>query len=226
MKSLIEYLNEGYEYTYNLSKSEQDWVNSTKSINRNKVQPKTKRQLKKLIYASFQKGIYDLNFIDTSKITDMSGLFSPVSEFNVNSIHTAYGEEMDISSWDVSNVTNMSNMFSKCKYFNCDLSNWDVSKVTNMAYMFEDCTYFNCDLSKWNVSKVTDMDHMFTSCIEFEGIGLENWNVSKVTDMDHMFYFCKEFKCNLSKWKVSKVTNMNQMFVETSLTKTPKWYKE
>lgn len=201
MKSLIEYLNEGYEYTYNLSKSEQDWVNSTKSINRNKVQPKTKRQLKKLIYASFQKGIYDLNFIDTSKITDMSGLFSPASEFNVNSIHTDYGEEMDISSWDVSNVTNMSNMFSKCKYFNCDLSNWDVSKVTNMA-------------------------HMFKSCIEFEGIGLENWNVSKVTDMDHMFYFCKEFKCNLSKWKVSKVTNMNQMFVETSLTKTPRWYKE
>ena len=37
-----------------------------------KVQPKNKTQLKQLINYAFKHDIYDLNFIDTSKITDMS----------------------------------------------------------------------------------------------------------------------------------------------------------
>ena len=41
-----------------------------------KVQPKNKKQLKQLIDYAFKHNIYDLNFIDTSKITDMTLLFS------------------------------------------------------------------------------------------------------------------------------------------------------
>ena len=41
-----------------------------------------------------------INTWDTSKITDMSGLFKGKQEFN-----------SDISSWDVSNVSNMKYMF-------------------------------------------------------------------------------------------------------------------
>ena len=65
------------------------------------VQPKTKDELKKIIEDTIkeQGNNCDLNFIDTSKITDMSMLFHR-SKFNG-----------DISKWDVSNVENMDGMF-------------------------------------------------------------------------------------------------------------------
>jgi surface protein len=65
----------------------------------------------------------DLNWMDTSEITDMSGLFMYID---------FYG---DISKWDVSNVTDMSSMFEHSK-FNNDISSWNVSNVRNMNRMF------------------------------------------------------------------------------------------
>ena len=89
----------------------------------------------------------DLNDIDTSEITNMSGLF-------LYEVFTG-----DISKWDVSNVQDMSNMFES-SIFNGDISNWDVSNVTNMKGMFLE-SQFNGDISKWDVSNVKDMSGMF-----------------------------------------------------------------
>ena len=118
-----------------------------------KVQPKNKNQLKQLIDYAFKHNIYDLNFIDTSKITDMTLLFSKCN-YNI-----------DISHWDMSNVRNMSYMFYHCKNFNCDLSNWDVSNVINMYALFRKCNKFTGKgLENWNVSNVIDMRGMFKGC--------------------------------------------------------------
>ena len=148
------------------------------SMQLDKVQPKNKTQLKQLINYAFKHNIYDLNFIDTSKITNMSNLF----------MNCEY--DIDVSNWDVSNVTTTFCMFVGCKKFNSDLSNWDVSNVKNMNNMFYCCKNFDCDLSNWNVSNVTDMYSMFTACENFKGKGLENWDVSKVKDMNYMFNGC------------------------------------
>lgn len=91
----------------------------------------------------------NLNWIDTSQITDMSWLFE-YSNFNG-----------DISNWDVSNVEYMFSMF-ECSSFNGDISNWDVSKVIDMGHMF-DGSAFNDNISNWNVSKVKDMKFMFVN---------------------------------------------------------------
>ena len=91
------------------------------------VQPKTKDELKRIIRNTIEEKGYncDLNFIDVSKITDMSFLFS-TSKFNG-----------DISKWDVSKVKNMDSMFYNASSFNGDIDNWNVSKVENMKTMFK-----------------------------------------------------------------------------------------
>ena len=155
------------------------------SIQLDKVQPKNKAQLKSLIEYAFNHNIYDLNFIATSEITNMSWLFEYISC------------NFDISNWDVSTVTNMSAMFYCCWNFNCDLSYWDVSNVTCMEYMFGGCKKFNCDLSNWNVSNVTDMDNMFVNCKKFN-CNLSDWDISKISRWKNMFGGCD--KMTIPSW--------------------------
>ena len=180
----------------------------------------TKKQLQDLIKETM--ALYgpecDLNFIDVSQVTDMSGLFSG-SHFNG-----------DISRWNVSNVTNMSGMF-RCASFNGDISRWNVSKVKDMSYMF--CGYgqettkfpFDGDISRWDVSSVTNMSGMFCFS-EFNG-NISKWNVSNVQFMKAMFA-CSSFSGDISEWDTSKVTNMDYIFRNSPMTesgKTPVWYK-
>ena len=153
--------------------------------------PATRQELFKITQELIDKGQYNLNCINTERITDMNNLFVKVTD-------------IDISGWDVSNVKNMRNMFINCENFNCDLSNWDVSKVKNMNYMFYNCENFDCDLSKWDVSNVLNMICMFGNCKNFKGIGLDNWNVSKVKHMQNMLNGCKSI-IKKPKWYRFKI---------------------
>ena len=157
--------------------------------------PETKEELIENIKECFNNEDYNLNCINTSKITDMSNLFKYIDLYNVN---------FDVSKWDVSNVENTSFMFTGFVKFNCDLSNWDVSKVTNMNYMFYNCENFDYDLSKWDVSNVLNMICMFGNCKNFKGIGLDNWNVSKVKHMQNMLNGCKSI-IKKPKWYRFKI---------------------
>ena len=136
--------------------------------------PKNKYELSKLIiklmFKDLDSDIVDLNSIDTSNITDFSGLFSKPIFRGVN---------FDVSGWDTSRATDMTQMFWMCKKFNCDLSKWNVSNVTDMSGMFCECYIFNCDLSKWNVSNVTDMSLMFFECRKFN-CDLSKWDLSSI----------------------------------------------
>ena len=152
--------------------------------------PETKEELSKNIEECLNSKNYNLNCIDTSKITDMSDLFYSSKFENIN---------IDVSNWDVSNVKDMSYMFNECQNFDCDLSKWDVSKVTKMEYMFANCVKFDCDLSDWDVSNVTNMNRIFVYCNKFTGKGLENWNVSNVTNMQNAFKKCLSLK-NIPSW--------------------------
>ena len=120
------------------------------------VRPNTRGELVKEIKIRLDRGQTNLNDIDTSRVTDMSGLFSNFSR------------NIDVSLWDVSNVRDMSYMFFNCTNFNCDLSGWNTSKVERMDCMFYNCTNFNSDLSNWDISKVKSMNYMFYGCKQFD----------------------------------------------------------
>ena len=62
---------------------------------------------------------------NTSKVTDMSHMFSGATAF-----------DKPLNNWNVSNVTDMSRMFLRAGAFNQLLHNWDTSNVTDMSWMF------------------------------------------------------------------------------------------
>lgn len=171
-----------------------------------KIQPKTKDELVALIKEEVKKNGWDcdLNYIDVSRITDMSYLFGYDYETDYD-LNLFYG---DISKWDVSKVTNMEGMFYSNPDFNGDLSKWKVSKVENMGWMFCQTT-FNNDISKWDVSNVKNMNAMFKAS-EFNG-DISKWNVSNVLSMKFMFSN-SDFNKDISKWVLNSSTDKEHMF--------------
>lgn len=149
---------------------------SKSSLNQSILFPSSKEELQDMIKKEVkEKGNHcSLNHIDTSKITDMKGLFDDSELFYFNG---------DISGWDVSNVTNMKLMFFDCD-FNGALSDWDVSNVENMAGMFSNSKFNNNSICDWNVSNVTDMAVMFNNCNFNQDIS--HWKINpdcRIVDM-------------------------------------------
>ena len=70
-------------------------------------------------FANFNTNI---NFWDTSQVTNMKFIFISASAFN-----------QPLNNWDVSNVTNMEGMFQYASSFNQNIENWNVSNVTNVS---------------------------------------------------------------------------------------------
>lgn len=139
--------------------------------------PKHKPELIKLISELLDErgNEADLNDIDTSKIDDMSNLFSSFTKFNG-----------DISLWDTSKVTTMLGMFDGCHKFNCDISNWNVGRVKNMTMMFNNCWSFNQDISGWDVSFLEFFSYMFCRCDSFEQ-DLSKWNLTRLRGVNNAF---------------------------------------
>ena len=152
----------------------------------------------------------DLSNVDTSNVTNMSGMFS-VGKYmcfrNLTSI--------DVSGFDTSSVTDMSYMFEGCGYLtSLDVSGFDTSSVTDMSYMFEGCRYLTTlDVSGFDTSNVISMRGMFSSCGCLTTLDVCGFDTSNVTDMGHMFEDCKKLSSlDVSGFDTSNVISMRGMF--------------
>ena len=147
----------------------------------------------------------DLSNFDTSKVTDMSLMFSGMRNLTT----------INLSSFDTSQVTDMRHMFDNMSNLtSLDLSNFDTSQVTDMRYMFNNMSNLtSLDLSKFDTSKVTNMLAMFANITNLTTLNLSNFDTSKVTNMNSMFHGMSNLTTlNLSNFDTSKVTNMGYMF--------------
>lgn len=155
----------------------------------------------------------NIQYWDTSNVTNMSSMFFNSPVFNIN-----------IENWDTGNVTDMSGMLGQNittngldAIFNQNIGNWNTSNVTNMSGLFEGAVSFDQDISSWNTTNVTDMSFMFQRAFNFnQDIG--NWNTSNVTTMISMFAgqrllsLYTLFDQDISSWDTGNVTNMTSMF--------------
>ena len=142
--------------------------------------------------------IKGLNYLDTSKVTNMESMFAGCSSL----------KSLDVSGFDTSKVTNMSRMFSGCESLtSLDLSGFDTSKVTDMNNMFLSCRSLkSLNLSGFNTSNVTDMCSMFSRCESLISLDLSGFNTSNVTDMTWMFERCSSLQSlDLSSFDTRKV---------------------
>ncbi|ENE8479359.1 BspA family leucine-rich repeat surface protein [Listeria monocytogenes] len=97
----------------------------------------------------------DLSNLDTSNVTDMSGMFS----------HCA-ATSLDVSNFDTSNVTDMEAMFYDCAATSLDLSNFDTSNVTEMRTMFCYSAVTSLDLSNFDTSNAITLDMLYASQLQ------------------------------------------------------------
>ena len=151
--------------------------------------------------------IKDLQYLNTSKVTDMAYMFNGCSKLG----------SLDLSNFNTEKVQHMRYMFAGCNLLtSLNLSNFKTADVRNMNSMFNDCQNLtSLDLSNFNTAKVTDMNNMFYNCLKLTSLDLSSFNTAEVTDMSNMFEECKKLaSLDLSSFNTRKVTSMKNMFDE------------
>ncbi len=169
--------------------------------------------------------------LDTSKVTNMSGMFSQrsaltsldVSSFDTSKVtnmsemfnQSTHIISLDLSNFDTSNVTNMNSMFQQCNALtSVNMTSFKTSNVTNMAEMFYDCQALtSLDVSKFDTSRVTDFKCMFYNCLSLPSINVSGFDTSQATDLSNMFSQCKALtSIDVKNFNTSSVTAMFSMF--------------
>ena len=130
------------------------------------------------------KQIEGLEYLNTSEVKDMSGMFSDCATLT----------SLDLKSFNTKNVTKMSRMFANCDTLtSLDLKNFNTKKVTKMDRMFYGCAALkSLDLKNFNTKNVTDMSWMFSDCAALTTI---NSNTTwQCPESEEMFAYCTKLK--------------------------------
>ena len=154
-----------------------------------------------------------LSKLDTSKATDMSGMFSSCGGLT----------SLDVSKFDTAKVTDMSFMFQGCSGVTLlDVSKFDTAKVTDMSTMFHGCSGLtSLVLSSFDTANATSMADMFQECSGLTSLDLSSFDTAKVMYMDYMFYECSGLtSLNLSSFDTAKVVYMGYMFEQCNKLNT------
>lgn len=194
-------------------------------------QPQTNKELKDAVIlwcVDKKKAIKDYGYIgrwDTSKITNMSGLFSDFPDeyttdnyFPYRHPHVTVKEHLKLLNTHKSlkvendNWIEIINQYNKreSKYTHPDLF------PTLSDYTREISTYYYDYVQVQNMNKTVGLDYN-QWIVNYFNEDISNWDVSNVTDMSYMFASCPVFNSDISGWDTSKVTDMRYMFREACM---------
>ena len=147
----------------------------------------------------------DLSGLDTSRVTNMSAMFSWCS----------YLKSLNVNGWNTENVQSMFEIFNYCSSLsNLDVSGFQTRNVTTMGFMFTSCIGLgSLNVSGFDTTNVTDMKSMFSGCSGLTSLDVSGFNTEKVTSMNHMFGSCSNLtNLDLSGFQTGNVTKMGSMF--------------
>ena len=106
---------------------------------------------------------------NTSRVTDMSGLFEGAAAFNG-----------DVGGWDTHAVTSMKAMFSGAEAFDQNIGHWDTSAVEDVSEMFRGAAAFDNarspSIGRWNTRAVANMSEAFALTKSFAQ-DLSQWSL-------------------------------------------------
>lgn len=124
-----------------------------------------------------------LNFTDTSKVTDMSGMFGNSMDIQQNKFsYFNYHGNADISCLDTSNVVNANNMFRSCIYLTPDkIKNIRLPKATKISNMF-----LGCYMGGWDF---ISQNNTYIDTIDLSNLDLGSINGPYFTPIRHAFAF-------------------------------------
>ena len=128
------------------------------------------------------ESIAGLENLNTSQVTDMSGMFQGCCKLT----------SLDLSHFNTEKVVGVQDMFKSCKKIQAlDLSSFKTTNVKHMNSMFIACEALtSLDISHFDISKVTEMDYMFYNCPNLTTIYCdEDWSTYPSISSTGMFRF-------------------------------------
>lgn len=153
----------------------------------------------------------DLSNVDTSRITNPSGMFG------VNDYSQGHLEYLDLTGWDTSHFTTTAQMFQNQPLREIKgIGNWNTTNVTTMREMFAGDTNLKQiqGLSNFDLAKLTTTYQMFQDTHSLAQVDLSHNPVpTGLTDSAQMFARSGARLINLSNWNLSNA-NVTKMFAE------------
>ena len=159
------------------------------------------------------EGIENLN---TSKVTDMSGMFAQCSNL----------ETLDLSHFNTEKVTTMAQMFYGCtKLHDLNIDNFNTENVSYMNGMFDGCSNLeSLDLSHFNTRYVRKdgMNYMFNGCSSLSSLDVSNFTTDKPSmQLDGLFKGCSSLQTlDLSSFSTGGASSVTDMFDGCSALRT------
>ena len=171
-----------------------------------------------IAWDSLENAFLSCSNLDFSSSIDSPNLQNCTSLYGTfrlcTSLGNVNGNNIDLSSWDVSNVTTIGEFYTAySETMNVDLSGWVINANITFGRLVDRCNIL--DVTDWDVSGLTNFYNIFNESQNLQAIaGLNTWNVSNGVNFTRIFRRLYDLKSlgDLSSWSFAPNSNLTEMF--------------